>query len=322
MFGTTKPKLSDFGDVLEPDEPAEPILGRNVREALGQWLGEIFARDALLEVGVQPRTKAIFDGKPGVGKTTLAHHLAARLGLRMLVVRPERLIDKYIGSTGRNMGALFDVVEQEQKAQGEPVVLFLDEFDALGSKRRSETQQGAEDERNNYVNTLLQRIEQHDGFIIAATNFAGSIDPAIWRRFHIQITLDLPGQGEREAILERYLAPFGLPERALRELAISLETASPALIREFCENLKRQIVLTPVLDLDGSKEATVARILATCHPHHTAGKPRLWARGPTDSAVDLLPWPLPRASDVVSDAELPPKSPAGDGNITQFPRRP
>jgi len=314
--------IAKFGDVLEPDEAAEPILGRPVREALGQWLGEIFSRDALLEVGVKPRTKAIFDGKPGVGKTTLAHHLAARLGLSMLVVRPERLIDKYVGSTGQNLGALFDAVKAEEEASGEPIVLFFDEFDALGAQRRSETSQGSEDERNNYTNTLLQRIEQHDGFIIAATNFAESIDQAIWRRFHIHITLDLPGQGEREAILERYLAPFGLPDRALRELAISLETASPALIREFCDNLKRQIVLIPVLDLDGSKESTISRILATCHPHHTAGKPRLWARGAADGALEVLPWPLPWAADVIKGAEEPPAPPADEGNVTQFPRRP
>lgn len=178
----------DFGDIFEPSEAQEPILAKPVRNALLEWLTEIFAKDELTALGVAERRRAIFDGPPGVGKTTLAHHLSARLGLRMLAVRPERLIDKWVGSTGRNIGALFDCVDALAKADPpEPILLFLDEFDAVAFKRREATQ-GAEDERNGFVNTLLQRIEQHKGFLIAATNFAEHIDRAIWRRFETHKT--------------------------------------------------------------------------------------------------------------------------------------
>lgn len=325
LFGRErKPKLEDFGDLFLPSEAAEPILARPVRNALLEWLTEIWAEEELQAVGIGPRKRAIFDGAPGVGKTTLAHHLSARLGLPMLAVRPERVISKWVGETGQNLGALFDLAatglvagdgydnEGTPQAAATPIVLFLDEFDAL-SRQRRKGEQASDDSRNEEVNTLLQRIEQHTGFLIAATNYGSHIDQAIWRRFDMHITLELPGQPERERILARYLEPYGLPALPLRHLAEAFETGSPALMRAFCENIKRQIVIGPKLNSDMRKGAVIERIIAAVHPHPDLGKPRLWTLAAKDDAVRSMPWPLPLAAELGN--EIAEVTTAGDNVI-------
>jgi SpoVK/Ycf46/Vps4 family AAA+-type ATPase len=325
----TPTSLSGYGDILMPQEAEEPILGKPVRGALLAWLTEIFAEKELEAVGIGPRKRAIFDGPPGVGKTTLAHHLAARLGLPMVAVRPERVISMWMGQTGMQIGALFDAAAEGLELEGDdvdadgdplrtPVVLFLDEFDAIGPKRLGETRQGSEDERNEYINVLLQRIEQHKGFLIAATNFGKRIDPALWRRFDMHLTLELPGQFEREQILKRYLSPFGMPRAALKVFAEAFETASPALMRQFCEHLKRTIVIGPKLDWDMRAAAVVERLVVTVQPHPDLGKPPMWATSDADHARDraikALPWPLPLAKDLPPEEKAAASAPV-DGNV-------
>jgi uncharacterized protein (UPF0335 family) len=127
---------------------------------------------------------------------------------------------------------------------------------------------------------------------------------------------------EGQALLETYLHAIGMStepplmrfsknaavDRASLDSVITymgLDSASPALIRQFCEQLKRQIVIGPKLAHDMRKETVFERLVTTVQPHPTLGKPPMWASADADRArdraVQAIPWPLPKASDVVKE---------------------
>lgn len=286
--GDLEKEFGGNGQIVMPGEAHSPILTAPVRSALLQWLFEMNAADELAEVGLKPRSRALLSGPPGCGKTTLAHHIAARLGMPMLVIQSHEIIGKYLGETGNNIGKLFRAARRTRTG----LALFFDEFDALAKKREDLGSSGADNERANTTIALLQEFDRYDGLLFAATNVTGSIDAAIWRRFQMQIEIGFPGAEERFAIVKMYMAPLLPADETISVIAGVLDGASPALIREACEGLKRSIVLGPRMNLSTTLPDSMDRFAASSSAAEGMPVPRLWS-DPRGCANELrrAPWP-------------------------------
>ncbi|MFM7459509.1 MAG: AAA family ATPase, partial [Burkholderiales bacterium] len=185
-----------LADVIFPDEmPAvaphfEEPLATAARALAQEWR----SASALLEMQVEPARTCLIYGPPGTGKTTLALWLSGQLGLPAVVARLDGLISSFLGTTARNVGNLFAFASRYR------CVLILDEFDAVAKVRDDPHEVG---EIKRVVNALLQNmdIRRGNGLTIAVTNHEALLDPAIWRRFEIQLCVPRPGYAGRLAIL-------------------------------------------------------------------------------------------------------------------------
>ncbi|MET0107427.1 MAG: ATP-binding protein [Candidatus Thiodiazotropha sp.] len=172
-------------------------------------------------------------GLPGTGKSRLARYIAKELGLELYIARLDGLISSYLGSTSKNIRALFDFAARR------PCVLFLDEFDAI-AKVRSDGQELGELKR--VVNSFLQNLDTlgQQSIVLAATNHEALLDAAVWRRFTYRLALELPSTEQRAKMWADFIAPVELKDKELSVLADLTEGYSGSDIREACARLKRR----------------------------------------------------------------------------------
>lgn len=135
----------------------------------------------------------MFTGSSGTGKTMCASLIAKSVGFDLYCIDLSSVVSKYIGDTEKNLDRIFTAARRAN------CILFFDEADALLGKRSE-----IKDARDRYANVevayLLQKMEQHDGVVIMATNIAKNIDHAFSRRLHYSIEFPRPNAEHREQL--------------------------------------------------------------------------------------------------------------------------
>ncbi|MDQ0138956.1 anti-phage ATPase IteA [Cupriavidus necator] len=239
-------------DTVDISYPALQAEGFHLPSAAAKRLQEFVATvanyDRLAAAGIASVSRLLLYGPPGTGKTMTARQLASELALPLATVRCDTLISSLLGQTSRNLRRVFDFAEQT------PSVLLLDEFDALASARGNERDVG---ELQRIVIALLQNIDALPGHtvVVAATNFAQGIDPAVWRRFPFQIPFSMPDASLRRALWKTMLRNFAPASLHWDELVHSSEGVSGAIIEQVCNDAIRTAILA------GQPEADPTEIL-------------------------------------------------------------
>jgi SpoVK/Ycf46/Vps4 family AAA+-type ATPase len=202
-------------DVRHPERTRDDIvLAAELSQRLDRVAAEYRAQDALAKHGLVPKTRLLFVGPPGCGKTLCAEILAGDLGLPLLYARFDGIISSFLGETANNLRRVFNYAEQHVS------VLFFDEFDALGKRRDDPHEVG---ELKRVVGSFLQILDSfpRDHIVVAATNHEGLLDEALWRRFDEILYFGKPSDEQLERLLTLRL-------RAVRKRQIDLQ----ALVKE------------------------------------------------------------------------------------------
>ena len=164
------------------------------------------------EIGIEPPKGILLYGPPGTGKTLLAKAVANQTNATFIKLVASEFVNKFLGEGARYVRQVFELAKEKS-----PAIIFIDEIDAIGTKRTQGTQ-GADRE---VQRTLMQLLSELDGFesrgnvgIIAATNRPDILDDALIRpgRFDRAIEVPLPNKDGRINILKIHTQKMKIDE--------------------------------------------------------------------------------------------------------------
>merc|ERR1719213_1396880 len=187
------------------------------------------------EMGIKPPKGVILYGVPGTGKTLLAKAVANQTSATFLRVVGSELIQKYLGDGPKLVRELFRVAEEHA-----PSIVFMDEIDAVGTKRYDSNSGGEREIQR----TMLELLNQLDGFdsrgdvkVIMATNRIDTLDPALIRsgRIDRKIEFPLPDEKTKRRIFNIHTSKMTLSDDVcVEEYIMSKDELSGADIKAMC----------------------------------------------------------------------------------------
>jgi proteasome regulatory subunit len=214
----------DYADVGGLDKEIQEVV-ETVELPLTQ--PELFA-----SVGIEPPKGVLLYGPPGTGKTLLAKAVANKANATFIRMSGSELVHKFIGEGAQLVRDLFQMARDKA-----PSIIFIDELDAVGSRRTHDGTTGSAEVNR----TMMQLLSELDGFtdrgnvrIMAATNRIDMLDPAILRpgRFDRIIEVPLPDERGRDAIFKIHTRKMTMePDVDMNEVVADTEGTSGADIK-------------------------------------------------------------------------------------------
>ncbi|KAK4336529.1 hypothetical protein RND71_044245 [Anisodus tanguticus] len=195
------------------------------------------------EMGIRPPKGVILYGPPGTGKTLLAKAVANQTSATFLRVVGSELIQKYLGDGPKLVRELFRVAEEHA-----PSIVFIDEIDAIGTKRYDSNSGGEREIQR----TMLELLNQLDGFdsrgdvkVVMATNRIETLDPALIRpgRIDRKIEFPLPDEKTKRRIFTIHTSRMTLAEDVnFDDIVLVKDDLSGADIKAICTEAGKEVV--------------------------------------------------------------------------------
>jgi len=219
VYNVEKSTGISFDDVAGQDE---------AKESLAEMIDFLQNPQKYQKIGAKQPKGALLVGPPGTGKTLLARAVAGEAGVVFYHLTGSEFVEMFVGVGASRVRDLFQTAKKSA-----PCIIFIDEIDAIGSRRGN--QMGGNDEREQTLNQLLSEMDGFDSFtgivVLAATNRPEMLDKALLRpgRFDRRIIVEKPDLPGREAILQLHANKVKLEADVnLREIAQSTSGATGA----------------------------------------------------------------------------------------------
>ena len=228
------------------------------------------------EMGAKIPRGVLLCGQPGTGKTLIAKAIAGEAKVPFISMSGSEFIEMFAGLGASRVRKLF-----EKAKKIAPCIVFIDEIDAIGSRRSSGS--GAETENNQTLNQLLVEMDGFDTeetiIVLAATNRPEMLDKALLRpgRFDRQITIALPDMKGREEIIKIH-----------------------AKDKKFAENVSMKDIAGDTAGFTGAELANIlneAAIIATIKRH------KVITQNDIEDAVKKVTVGLEKQSRVISEKD-------------------
>eukprot|EP00741_Cyanophora_paradoxa_P007720 tig00001187_g7469.t1 len=210
-------------------------LDKQIQELIEAVVLPMTHKERFDKIGIQPPKGVLLYGPPGVGKTLLARACAAQTNACYLKLAGPQLVQMFIGDGAKLVRDAFALAKEKS-----PAIIFIDELDAIGTKRFDSELSGDREVQR----TMLELLNQLDGFssdmrikVIAATNRVDILDPALLRsgRLDRKIEFPLPTEEARARIMQIHSRKMNCsPDVNFEELARCSDDFNGAQLKAVC----------------------------------------------------------------------------------------